>query len=422
MSAALDALALPGLRAHMGNWMFYITFMKMKDIACRIRVAQDIHSSRVLKELLQRQLSSRSNELKDYLVTRPQRFFNALVVGTYAGNPQWNELAIRLPKFREAASVEVEEGALGILSLAGTETFFAIDGQHRVVGIREAVKVKPSLGDEEVCVIFVAGVTAEHREDDPEGFERTRRLFTTLNRYAKPVSKRDIIALDEDDVIAIVTRQLVEEYPLFRDKVSVKLANNIPTTDKRSLTTIAALYDANDQYLRNVLRGWTKFKKYRPEDSTIEEFYRSCTDLWDALTLAFPPLKVVKDARAVEDLAGPYRNERGGHLLFRPVGLLLAVRVIKHHCESGESLANAVGRIAKAPMDLAKEPWVGLLWDRQNKRIITAPENQKAAERVLFYSSGGKLSRLNSDEATLKSELAGLLHKDPAQVSLRVYK
>ena len=48
--------------------------------------------------------------------------------------------------------------------------------------------------------------------------ERTRRLFTTLNRYAKPVKKSEIIALDEDDIIAIITRELVEKYPLFREK------------------------------------------------------------------------------------------------------------------------------------------------------------------------------------------------------------
>lgn len=54
--------------------------------------------------------------------------------------------------------------------------------------------------------------------DSIEGKTRTRRIFSTLNRYAKPVGKGDIIALDEDDIVAIITRDLLEEYPLFQNK------------------------------------------------------------------------------------------------------------------------------------------------------------------------------------------------------------
>ena len=50
---------------------------------------------------------------------------------------------------------------------------------------------------DEVSVIFVA------HEATSQGLERTRRLFTTLNKTDRPVSKGDIIALDEDDVVAI---------------------------------------------------------------------------------------------------------------------------------------------------------------------------------------------------------------------------
>ena len=44
------------------------------------------------------------------------------------------------------------EGALGLLVLEGTERLFAIDGQHRVVGIREAVESDPDIGKEEMVV------------------------------------------------------------------------------------------------------------------------------------------------------------------------------------------------------------------------------------------------------------------------------
>ena len=190
-------LILPALRARMGQSWYYISAMRMSDIAERISVAEEIHTSQSLRDLLQRTLSGdRTKKITDYLVEQDQRFFNSLVVGTYGGDPKWHEVSIRgTPSTIETELPGHLEGVLGILVLDGNEKLFAIDGQHRVAGIREALKRNEDLEKEEVSVILVAGVTQEHRQDDPEGFERTRRLFTTLNRYAKPVSKRDNIAV-----------------------------------------------------------------------------------------------------------------------------------------------------------------------------------------------------------------------------------
>ena len=183
-------LTIPALRAHMGDWVYYVTFLRMKQIAERISIAQEIHSSTVLKNMIQAQIVNRSKQISDYLLNQPQRFFNALIVGVYGGSPKWYELSIDTNLHFDAESLPRNlEGTLGILRLDGTQTFFAIDGQHRVAGITQALQKNAELKREEVSVIFVA-----HRKDE-DGMERTRRLFSTLNRYAKPVSKSEIIAL-----------------------------------------------------------------------------------------------------------------------------------------------------------------------------------------------------------------------------------
>ena len=124
-------------------------------------------------------------------------------LGFYGGSPDWYELDIRTNHLFDAEALPRElDGVLGFLRLDGTETLFAIDGQHRVEGIKQALQENAELKREEVSIIFVA-----HR-NDPSGMERTRRLFTTLNRYAKPVSKSEIVALDEDDILAIITREI----------------------------------------------------------------------------------------------------------------------------------------------------------------------------------------------------------------------
>jgi DNA sulfur modification protein DndB len=121
-------IMVPALKAFMGSWVYYIGFMKMRDIAERISIIGDIHTSSRLQEFLQRQLSDRSVEITDYLLNQEQRFFNSLVIGTYGGNPEWMELDVKAKNADEEELVLDLEGKLGFLRLSGSETLFAIDG------------------------------------------------------------------------------------------------------------------------------------------------------------------------------------------------------------------------------------------------------------------------------------------------------
>lgn len=413
-------LFFPALRAQIGDWIYYICLLKMHEVAEKISVAEDIHSSKTLRDLLQRKLTDRSEDIANYLKTQPQRFFNALVVGTYGGNPRWNELSLQSGKLDSELPFSIE-GALGILTLEGTEKLFAIDGQHRVAGIIEALKENDDLADEEVCVIIVAGVSQEKRSSDPEGFERTRRLFSTLNRYAKPVSKKDIIALDEDDAIAIITRELVEKHSLFQEKVSLKATKSIPKADKTSFTSIVTLYDANELYLKIGIKNWNKFKKFRPSDKELDELYKKANKYWDIFINNFGPLKLMANSSPKDNVAKKYRHKNGGHLLFRPIGLLIFVKVMRQQMDSGLALDKAAKKLSKVPMEISEDPWAGLLWDVKNRRMITAGENQKAAVKLLFYSVGGKLSVLKSSKEALIKELSGLLNKEEDEIELPRY-
>lgn len=418
MNSVPSSLMIPALRARMGSWSYYAGFMRMRDIAERVEVSEGLNLLNPASGTRKNEPSQRSCDIAQYLQTHEQRFFSTIVIGTYGGNPQWYELDVRSRNADEDEQIEKLEGALGFLSLDGTETLFALDGQHRVDGIRKACRQDPKLEHDEVSVIFVAGVTQERRQADPEGFERTRRLFTTLNRYAKPVSKKDIIALDEDDIIAIVTRRLIEDFPIFHNRISVKQAKNIPTTDKTSITTIETLYDMLDRFLRSQ-RKWADFKRVRPNDSVIDGFYSSSVELWNTLLRHFADLEQLQSNQTatVEYL----RNSDGGHLLFRPIGLLAIVDVVRRLIDDGDNLDLAVSKVAAVPMDLGSAPWVDLLWDPINKRMITSTDNQHAAKKVLYFAAGGNLENMRSSENSLKRELSGLLKRDESNIELRRY-
>lgn len=422
MTTSPEPILLPALRATMGDWVYYVSAMSMENIASRVSVVDDIHSSRSLKEWLQRGLTSNSMKITEYLVTQQQRLFNAIVIGTYGGNPEWHDMSVTGQGIPEA--LDDVEGRMGLLELRGDEKLFAIDGQHRVAGIKEAICRAPALKEEMVCAIFVKGVIAKERAFDPEGYQRTRRLFSTLNRYAKPVRKSDIIALDEDDVIAIVTRRLLEEHPLLVDKVVMGTSNSIRATDDAHLTTLVTLYDVMDVVLRDRPRGWNDYKRWRPQEADVERFYRKAEEYWNSLCRVFRSLREFRDSRPEDKVAGKYRNQNGGNLLFRPVGMMLIGRVVVDLCSSrATSLDEAIDVVGRTPTNVAEFPWAGLLWDTTNKRMLTTKENQKIARQLLFHALGGDLSRppFKTTEEGTRRELAGILNEEPADVTLPRY-
>lgn len=413
---AATELKVPGLRAHMGDWIYYITFLRLKDIAQRVSLAQELHTSKALKDLIQREVdeSVHSEAIKRFLINQDQRLFNALVIAIYGGAPTWAELKID-DTARSGLGIlpDYMKGALGVLAFDGSEKLFAIDGQHRVVGIQRAVAAKEVLGDEEVCVIFVG------HANDRAGLQRTRRLFTTLNRYAKPVNKTEIIALDEDDAVAIVTRRLLEGYKLLRDFTSIKRGKSIPASDRRSFTTIATVYDVLDRYLSGQWKDRKDFKKQRPGDKQLNSLYRQSTALFDGLQDAFPPLAELARSNPNDEVSFGYRNRNiGGHLLFRPVGLFMVVSVIRYLLDEGKTLQQSLRRLSAAPMGLSDAPWVGLLWDATNHRMTVSSENQRVAARILLHGVGGRLTAVKTTPEALRTEWAGIVDRPEEDIEL----
>lgn len=184
-------MKIPVIRGKIGNWRYYTGVLSFNQISDHVKSStKEFYEASCLSELLQRELTKNYESIKHYLQNDKERFFNALVLAIYDGDPKWLEV--------EFSEDERETNNVGFLQFSGDEIIFPVDGQHRVEGIKAALKETPDLSNEQVPVIFIA------HEDTPEGKKRTRKLFSTLNRRAKPVGENEKIALDEDDVIAII--------------------------------------------------------------------------------------------------------------------------------------------------------------------------------------------------------------------------
>jgi DNA sulfur modification protein DndB len=269
----------PAIRAKMGIWVYYIAALTFEEVAeLKPENIKELFKSDILGDMLQRELTDNYKQISKYLLNQKERFFNSLVLAVYDGNPQWQEIALDYGNGEESFDI-------GFLEFTGEEKFFPVDGQHRVEGIRGAIAENEELKAEKVPVIIIG-----HKNDE-EGKERSRRLFSTLNRYAKPVNKRDIIALDEDDVVAIVTRNLIENNKLFRnERILDHKTKSMPSTEVKAFTNIITFYDCNTELLKAFLalngekKAVTEFIKHRPEDAEINCFNDFCNDYWDSLS------------------------------------------------------------------------------------------------------------------------------------------
>lgn len=320
-----NRLILPCLRGKIGNRETYSCMMRLSDIDELIGFAHDLHRIKKLSTQIQRELKAeRGKQISEYLLNNEDRFFNSLVVAVYNGEPCWHEISKLRPSSEDALTLEFPDFAehcIGFLSINRHETFFALDGQHRVEGIKQALKKDPSIGDELLNVIVVKHV------DNEEGIKQSRRLFTTLNKKVEKVSKDAIIALDEDDISACITRALIEEsnFIHFKESNIGFKSGPIRSNDKINITTVVNIYD-NVQKLVSFVANIpiTKLDDYIPE--TRQDVFDFVYKFYN-LTFFY-----CEELRAVSSnlkSSGDYRNnETGGHLLFRPVGWDIYVDLI----------------------------------------------------------------------------------------------
>ena len=384
--------SFPAIRCQLGDWAYYSTVLPFSEVALRVQQANEINSNPGLDNMIQRELGPRVSDISLYLQQQPERFFSAIVVGVYGGAPNWFPVEIGDPVDPQPTNFsERARESLGILQLSGEERLFAVDGQHRVEGIKEALMIDDGLASEELTVLFVA-----HRES-PEGIARTRRLFTTLNKYAKRVTTSEIIALDEDDAFAVVTRMMVNQYEGLNkttqaDGGQLSLVRfegaQIPSRDRSSITTVQTLYKLID--ILSVRRGDTRSRKElrqsRPAQDVIDSMYNGHEAFWDGLKTHIPAMEASLGSDPSAQKAGQYRYREGGHILFRPVGLEAFARALRILMDRGVPAMQGIRALASTQLMLNGVPWSGVMWDLS--RYAMNRTNLQLAESLLLYMVG----------------------------------
>lgn len=377
---------IPAFQCSVGDWKYYICMMKYGEVARQVNFAFELAANEELGQLIQRGISSRTKGITEYLVKSEHRFLGSMVVAAWGGEPEYTRLSMDDPD----GILNGLDREFGVLTFDGTQQYFALDGQHRLKAIKDAIKQKPEIGKEDICVLLVT-----HYDND-EGRLRTRRLFTNINRNAKQTGAAENIALDEDDAFAVLTRRVVEEHPFLKEDGRVRVilsqgvegelklaSGSVPKTEARALTTFTVLYDVIKSLSWDqptVLQDRTR----RPSDAILEAAYEIVSKRIDELLVACGDVKSKLEAcSSARELRAPKDAEGNGHPFMRPVIQKAIARasanLMKQKVLDWDELLK---RLSKLPWQLADAPWLAVFSPDAGK-MLAGKENTVLLEQLL---------------------------------------
>lgn len=334
---------------------------------------------------------TRQAALAAYLA-QPQRKFGpimAVVSPDWVENPEHENWDADGRARRSAVDFTPIEpgGAVGLIRLHGVRVY-ALDGQHRVLGMRGLRELRDhgflqlrgkdgspkeaklgredffasfGLRIEELQAIFNDTMPVEYTpavvvgETHADATRRIRRTFIAINSYAKKTDKGENILLDETDGFAIVARRVAVNHPMFEGGTKKRVnwkTTSIPSGRTPFLTTLSALQEVAAIYLAatqtDVVGKWKSTMSgavpVRPPDEELDAGYAALAEFFDYLW-EMPVFRRLADVNPDEEQAFlekwrefPRFSRTGavvegtggfrGHLLLRPLGQIILARAV----------------------------------------------------------------------------------------------
>jgi DGQHR domain-containing protein len=450
-------------RCRMGDSISYVASVSLEWLEQRVSYAytlplfankldenkQIIVDPETISLIQQRPLDwSRQAPLAQYLAARKHHKFPPVLVVAYEGwvdNPgsdRWNgDIATEDVTVFEPLDAQ---GKVGLLHVPPTLSFYALDGQHRLMAVQGLMKlIKTSTLDrkkkdgnvipnqqitlahleeefgltmsalqqrrtEEIGIEIIAAVgKSETRE---QARRRIRSVFVHVNRMAAPLSKSQLAQLDEDNGFAIVARHTAVHHEFLRQENRRQRVNWNSTTisgNASFFTTLQTIQDMASGFLGPNFENWKPKEAglvpLRPEEEDLEKGEDLFRAFFDHLCL-LPSIRLLDEGLETGALRR-FTDERPpgqGHVLFRPVGQQAFAegigRIVYNRTESErQSLKDTFIRAAawdrdggmtaiNAPSSL----FYGVLYDPMKKRIIIA--GRDLARRIFEYMLGRRHS------------------------------
>lgn len=458
-------------KTQMGSTEAFIGSVTLEWLESRVRFASQlplfrqkydpntdnvIRDEHTVEDILQRPLDwSRQLPLTLYLVARKTHKFPALLVVVSPAwvddpnAPEWDETGRAKVPAATFFSLD-KDSNIGLLDVSETVAIFALDGQHRLMGIQGLMqliktgKLQPfnkqkkavgkaitsddlcqqyqlnlsdlqQLAQEKIGIEFIPAVVP--RETREEARRRVRSIFVHVNLMAVNLSQGQLALLNEDDGFSIIARKIAVSHPILKEKKGrnprVNWDSATVAAKSTVLTTLQALKEMSERYLSYKFPHWKPLDKkslipLRPEDEELAAGYQEFYKFWDGLSslMSFQRLETGEETPTLRRF-GFEQGAGEGNLLLRPVGQValahaLGILVFKKRF----SLETLFQHLQKYDLDggfsgieFPQSLWYGILYGPNKKRILVS--GKELATRLIVYLLGGIEDDLEQAELRL---------------------
>ena len=381
-----------------GPWEYYQITMPAADVATKLMIPKDMPGweDLSLEEKFQRKINKNrvNSQMVRYLTDNKWRFYGSLIVTVRDDDEMEfskieNYINKDLGKLYRKASVN-----MGFLTLDGKEMLIPIDGQHRYASIKTALTGKSiddkelkdfnpnnELGKDDVSLILI--------RFRPE----VRNIFNKVNRYAKPTNKGDNLITDDDDVVAMISRELFDYDELLKPRL-VSIEGTTLGNNAVEFTTLSTIYDSNLDILRE---NNLDFDVAEYPGDKEKEFLKS--EIGKVYKILFKKIEIWKAAlRDQEESGDEIRKElRAQYTIMKPFGqralmksylyMKLKYRKRDGSAFSDNDICNAFNKIN---WKLENEQWRGVM-TKSGDRIESGKDSLQLASKLICHLSGAKI-------------------------------
>ncbi|MDA8002489.1 MAG: DGQHR domain-containing protein [Alphaproteobacteria bacterium] len=387
------------MKGKLGSSEYFILSMKAKELIEKAVIPSEIEGWKdtSIEEMEQREINYTrvKNQIAPYLALDKDRFFGAIIMMAKNFDPACFEPIADVALKGMLNLYKMQAQLMGFLTLSGGETLIPLDGQHRLKAIKFAIEGKDqngkpidgfmpnsSVSNDDVTVLLI-----------PYDDKKARKIFTRVNKYARPTTKGQDLVTDDEDVVAVLSRKIANDPSIMGARLVKYKANTLGDTE-RYFTTLAALADCNEAILNAHFPGkMERVNRARPPLAAMVPMYETrLHKVWSFLVK-----KIKWFSLALEDkseLGDAKRQEiREKYLLGKPMPQVCLVAAFARLTAPDTNLSyqEAADKLNKVNWEKGAAEWDRILLS--SGKILTAKTNKNLVTEILYYRAGGKLTK-----------------------------
>ena len=408
------ATVIPATRGTFGSTEYFLTTMNVAEVLRMVQFPKDLPDWKDsnIEERWQREINYARirKDIAPYFAQDEDRFSGAVVLAVL--NHEEMEFE-PLSDFLTGKDVfrrtyQTAARGLGFVVLSGSEILVPLDGQHRLMAFKfaidgydqnnrpiESLESNIPLGKDDVAVILVRFTN-----------QGSRRIFNKINRYAKPTIKGDNLITDDDDAVALITRELLRQDGGVLDAGLVRIGSNTLNKTAREFTTLPTFYDANMAIILGLKIHGSGKPSDMPKAQQLVVKEQIKKEVWERLLSRIDLwAKAVSDPSVAGDKTRIEIREQT--LLGKPVGQISLVRaflLMRDRCGSVPE-DDLCDRLNSIDWSTNVAMWRGVLMNSDGRRVMSGSTTVNRACEFIAHLAGATLS--DEEDQRLREHIHG---------------